>query len=489
MAPRRIPRVLIIVAAIASVLMIAALYRRDISGESWSRVVEGFTHSHNVEGDPEAVEGFDRAHRLPTAESFRGRHFEKVVALPGLSISETRKTCNWTADAKVNFMFGADVDWNVQERPDSEIDPRRRQWQDFVRNSLAYKDVESRFSGRGIVLLAGNGDTLMRTKVLLRALRGLNSKVPVEVHYYGDEMDEAKKQQLTEIYPNTVFNDLASTDNIMQANFSTSLVNYQLKTAAIVNSRWAEILLLDSDNIPVIDPAELWDSPTYQEYRTVFWPDMARTRPPNPAWAITNTRCRMDEFELESGQLLVDKSRFWYHVQLAAFMNNDPDRYYDGFLLGDKDTFRFAWHALKTRYGRPTRWLTSIGTVHQGNSNSYCGHSFAQHHPDDGRVAFLHGGLLKTMSPAVMRWHREVQGGVFRYYKRAPNDRDPSAVNDIGIRWIQNEQIPGLPKDNPAQWCTDMPDIEARDMDEVLPGFERVFTEIGGYWPLEKGAE
>ncbi|KAK3303806.1 glycosyltransferase family 71 protein [Chaetomium strumarium] len=486
MALRRIPRILILLAGITSILLITALYSHDFGASSWSRVVESFTHSDSVHGNPEAAEGFDLAHRLPSAESFRGRHLEKVLALPGLSISETRRTCNWTSDQKVNFMFGADQEWNVKERPSSEIDFRRRQWQDFVRNSPSYQDVASRFSGRGIVVLAGNGDTLMRTKVLLRALRRLNSTVPVEVHYYGDEMDDGKKQQLTDIYANTVFNDLASTDNVMHPGFHTNLINYQLKTAAIVNSRWAEILLLDSDNIPVIDPAELFDSPTYKEYRTVFWPDMARTRPPNPAWAITNTLCRMDEFELESGQLLVDKARFWHHVQLAAFMNNDRDRYYDGFLLGDKDTFRFAWHALKTRYGKPRRWLTSVGTVYEGRS--YCGNSFAQHHPDDGRIAFLHGGTLKTMSRAVMRWNRDVRGGVFRYYKRAPNDQDPAAVNDIGILWIQNEQIPDLPKDNPAQWCTDMPDVEARELDEVLPGFEEVFRELGGYWPLDKDA-
>ncbi|KAG7284924.1 hypothetical protein NEMBOFW57_009539 [Staphylotrichum longicolle] len=222
MALRRIPRTLVTAAAIASVLLIAGWYS---------------------------------------------------LALPSLSVSEARKTCNWTPNDKVNFMFDGAKDWNVKERPESEVELRRRQWQDFVRNIPPYKDVASRFFGRGIVLLAGNGDTLMRTKTLLRALHRLNSKVPIEIHYYGDEMDDGKRQQLTKIYPHTVFNDLASKDNIMHSVFSTSLINYQLKTVAIVNSRFAEILLLDSDNIPVIDPAELWESPTYREYRTIFWPE------------------------------------------------------------------------------------------------------------------------------------------------------------------------------------------------------------------------
>lgn len=487
MALRRIPRSLLAVATIASILLIAGWYRRESSGEPFrlSRVIGGFTHSDSAHDGAGAADefGFDLAHRFPSAESFRGHHFEKVVTLPNLSISETTKMCNWTSNDKVNFMFDGAIEWNVKARPDSEIDLRRRQWQDFVRNCPPYKDVASRFSGRGIVLLAGNGDTLMRTKVILRALNRLSSKVPVEVHYWDDELNDDKKQQLTKIYPHTVFNDLASKDNLMRPAFDTFLINYQLKTAAIVNSRFAHVLLLDSDNIPVIDPAELWESPTYKEYGTIFWPDIARTRPANPAWAITNTHCRMDEFELESGQLLVDKSRFWYHVKLAAFMNNDPDRYYDQFLLGDKDTFRFAWHALKTRYGRPKRWLTSVGTVYQGG---YCGHTFAQHHPDDGRIAFLHGGLLKTMTPPVLRWNRDNQSGIFRSYKRAANDQDPAGINEIGIHFFGNEQIPNLPKDNPAQWCTDMPSVEARGFDDLLPDYERFFEQIGGYWALEK---
>ena len=106
----------------------------------------------------------------------------------------------------------------------------------------------------------------------------------------------------------------------------------------------------------------------------------------------------MDEYEQESGQLLVDKRRFFYHLQLAAWFDNEHSRneYYRQILLGDKDLFRFAWHALQTQYGTPAKWLTSVGTFYE--DGYYCGHSFAQHHPDDGRVAFMHGGLVKVHS-------------------------------------------------------------------------------------------
>ena len=125
----------------------------------------------------------------------------------------------------------------------------------------------------------------------------------------------------------------------------------------------------------------------------------------------------MDEYEQESGQLLVDKRRFWYHLQLASWMNNEHGSFYNTFLLGDKDTFRFAWHALKTKYGKPTKWLASAGTVNiNGDQGTYCGYDFAQYHPDPGQsqVAFMHGGTLKSVHPELLLWNKE-QGGIFRH--------------------------------------------------------------------------
>lgn len=56
----------------------------------------------------------------------------------------------------------------------------------------------------------------------------------------------------------------------------TDIGTDNLKTAALINSRFAEPLLLDSDNIPIIAPESLWESDEYREYGTIFWPDIAR---------------------------------------------------------------------------------------------------------------------------------------------------------------------------------------------------------------------
>ncbi|KAJ0280647.1 hypothetical protein COL940_006144 [Colletotrichum noveboracense] len=424
------------------------------------------------------------AHKLATADEFLP-HFAAVIQEKAISQREARATCTWPADVFVDFQFSDTLEWVLEDRPVLEIELRRREWHDFVQKGMIpYTTVKDRFLGRGLVIVAGNADTIMRVKVILRQLNRLGSTIPIEIHYWDTEMDIGAMADLNALYTPIYYNDLSKPHNIIHIKKDGYFgINYQLKTAALLNSRWAEPILLDSDNIPILDPATLYDSIQYQEYHSVFWPDIARTRPQNPIWAIFNTPCRMAEYEQESGQLLVDKTRFWYHLQLASWLNNEQGKYYNEILLGDKDMFRFAWHALKTNFGKPKKWVTSVGTENDG---FYCGHSFAQHHPDDGRVAFLHGGLVKTVSLEVMRWNCDVKGGYLRHYKRSPSEESPEMNINVAIKFDGAAYMPDHSNKFEAAQCTDMFDVQARDLNEILPGFEQTFREIGGYWQLDQ---
>jgi len=399
-----------------------------------------------------------------------------------MTMAEAKSGCNWLAPGAVNFQYGRKSDWVVQDRSDLELESRRKQWHDFIENKLLpYASYRDRFSGRGIVIVAGNQKSIKRVRVILRALKKLGSQLPIEIHYWDNEMNEEQQKEISSMWPKMYFNDLSAPSNILETNHNGLYINYQLKTAAVMNSRFAEPLLLDSDNIPIMDPESLYESEAYKEYGTLFWPDIARTRPNNPMWAITNTECRMDEYEQESGQLLVDKRKFFYHLQLAAWFNNDHADYYNEFLLGDKDMFRFTWHALKTKFGAPAKWVTSVGTL---SDEFYCGHSFAQHHPN-GSVAFLHGGLIKTMTKEVMKWQRESRGGIFQVYKRSEFDERHIVNVNVSIKWDGGKYLPDRPKDLGVASCTDFYEVTARPLDEIVPGFEKTFEEIGGYWILE----
>lgn len=417
------------------------------------------------------------AHRLATADSFLP-HFRALTKVRGLTMAEAKSNCNWPAPEEVHFQFSDELDWVTQDRTDVELDMRRTEWRDFLTNRLLpYEQFRDRFEGRGIVIVAGDQKSQKRVRVILRALSKLGSRLPVELHYWDDEMTDEAKKNMTSLWQRTYFNDLSKAKNIVKTN-----PDGDYRTAAVINSRFAEPLLLDSDNIPVVAPETLYDSAVYKEYGTVFWPDVARTRPNNPMWAITNTECRVDEYEQESGQLLVDKRRYFYHLQLAAWFNSDHAPYYTKFLLGDKDLFRFAWHALQTKYGSPKKWLTSVGTMSDGY---YCGHSFAQHHPDDGRVAFLHGGLMQTMTPEVITWQRANQGGIFQMYKRSEFDEQHVVNVNVSVKWDGADYLPDKPADLGVGSCTDFYQVPARPLDEIIPGFEKTFQDLGGYWMID----
>ncbi|RMZ83236.1 hypothetical protein DV738_g1355, partial [Chaetothyriales sp. CBS 135597] len=423
------------------------------------------------------------AHQFHTADEFKP-HFKEVLKLPYTPIAQTKAACNWPEDAVVNFQYSTEDPWVVDLQDDRDLKARQKQWHEFIRDELLpYELYRDRFEGRGIVIVAGHVKSMKRAMVVLKALERLGSKLPVEIHFWDYEVSPEQQANVSAIYPRLHFNDLSGSWNFFKTD-KDRMANYQLKTAAVVNSRFAEVLLLDSDNVPIIDPAELFESQTYKEYGTIFYPDIARTRPENPIWAITNTPCRMDEYEQESGQLLVDKRKFFYHLQLAAWFEHKHYEYYNTFLLGDKDMFRFAWHALKTKFGRPKKWLTSVGFVEEGY---YCGHTFAQHHPD-GRVAFMHGGLLKIVPREVLRWQRDTTGGVYHYYKRADSDEQPDVSVHVGIKWDGSEYLPSRYRTDDIRMglCVDMYEVEPRPLDNIAPGYDSYFTELGGYWMIDE---
>lgn len=401
----------------------------------------------------------------PTADSYL-EHIQAIASEEAMTVADAKLGCDWPAGVDVNFQFGSDRDWARHDRPDEEIARKQAEWHAFIqRDLIPWKDVAGRFEGRGIVVCAGNERSARRLQVLLRMLKHFGTALPVEVHYFGDEeLSASSREELAGLYPRVLFADLSAPDNVYKTKHDNFYINYNVKLAALLNSRFAEPLLIDSDNVPVSDPSALFTSDTYRSFGSVFFPDIARTRPQNPMWAITNTPCRPDEYEVESGQLVVDKRRFWYHLQLAAFFGHDA--YYQEFLLGDKDCFRFAWHALRTPYGRPSRWVTSIGYVArpagleafpaadalsedeeedggigearredmrlQGGAHSfYCGHSFGQHHPDgvDAPLLFLHGGLVKTLNAEQIVHARKHAGGFFSAYKQSLRANIVSPLN------------------------------------------------------------
>jgi hypothetical protein len=52
-----------------------------------------------------------------------------------------------------------------------------------------------------------------------------------------------------------------------------ALTRWVGKVAALLHCSFREVLLLDSDNLPLLDPAYLFQDPLYQQHGNLFWPD------------------------------------------------------------------------------------------------------------------------------------------------------------------------------------------------------------------------
>lgn len=195
-----------------------------------------------------------------------------------------------------------------------------------------------RFAGRGIVVCAGGSRVFTNAYVLLSVLRRtLRCTLPIEVWHFGaDEMSPSMAGLLAEL-------DVEVVDALPHIAAETASVRdgWQLKPFAIQYSRFAEVLLLDADQVPVRDPAEVFDWPEYRETGAVFWPDMVELRETNPVWAALGLAPRRT-VSFESGQVLVDKRQHWRALSVVGALNAEAERLYR-MIYGDKDTFLIGW--------------------------------------------------------------------------------------------------------------------------------------------------
>ena len=52
---------------------------------------------------------------------------------------------------------------------------------------------------------------------------------------------------------------------------AANIKGFALKAFALYATSFTEVILLDADNIPVMNPALLFDSPEYKLHGNVFW--------------------------------------------------------------------------------------------------------------------------------------------------------------------------------------------------------------------------
>ena len=220
-------------------------------------------------------------------------------------------------------------------------------------------------TGRGIVVVGGGEKYLPGTYVLLRMLRHLGCTLPIEVWHLGlKEMPVEWGSRLAQYVGHggairdayRVADALEQEGRITRASpgmpVAATLYGWESKLFALQWSRFEEVLLLDADNMPVRDPAFLFDEPEYQRHGAVFWPGPTPDelwytvrRDSWKAFGIPDEEYRQ-ECEHETGQVLVDKRRHWDCLSLCNWYSQNLRNWFGKFQLGDKEIPRLSWRKL-----------------------------------------------------------------------------------------------------------------------------------------------
>ena len=161
--------------------------------------------------------------------------------------------------------------------------------------------------------------------------------------------------------------DMQTITPIYKPDFVVS--GYAIKVFAIIFSNFEEVLSLDADSLPVVNPDLLFELPCYQQFGNVFWSDMNGNTLDAVVYEMFNLTVPWEGdalasfFGAESGQVLLNRyaDAFAYetmtdvaehanvhrqrHVQVLLwmwFVTTNNDWFYQH-MLGDKDSYRLAF--------------------------------------------------------------------------------------------------------------------------------------------------
>lgn len=186
------------------------------------------------------------------------------------------------------------------------------------------------YRGAGIVSTGGPQHMTMFYAVV-RMLRHLGCRLPIEVWTLLHAMPPQIMAEMQLL--GVSFHDIGAALSQGQGQvFVDSYSNprrfirkpYIFKQLAILSASCEQCIFLDADNLPLRDPTYLFSLPEFKETGMLLWPDLwlAKAGPAaiREIFAVSAATPYVDERSVESGQLVLDKSRVWTALLVATFM-------------------------------------------------------------------------------------------------------------------------------------------------------------------------
>lgn len=226
-------------------------------------------------------------------------------------------------------------------------------------------DKKHHIKGKGIVMVGGYKFSWL-SLLNIHQLRRRGSKLPVEV--YIPTVEEYDEQFCETVLPQLGARCVLGYEQLPFTEYEKyfNLQRYEYKIMAILTSSFDDVLLLDSDNVVLENPDELFNWDTYKKFQLILWPDCWQ-RTTNPfLFDLLNVSVDyssvtdMSSYNLhdlpgavqnpstESGMLLVNKHSQLETLLLSLYLNIYGFDYYyplitqGGAGQGDKDTYMLA---------------------------------------------------------------------------------------------------------------------------------------------------
>ena len=230
-----------------------------------------------------------------------------------------------------------------------------------------------RYDGRGIVICGGGVKYFTNAWVCINMLRRLGCALPIQLWHLGTKECDATMRAL--VSPLGV--ECLDAHKLRRKFPMRILRGWELKPYAILHSPFRQVLFLDADNVPVVNPEFLFDTAEFQRTGAVFWPDYwhGKNKVAATIWKSCGLR-QPSEPEFETGQIVLDKQRCWHALRLALWFNENSDFYY-AYVHGDKETFHLAFRKLGKSYSLVPKRIYSL-------ERTMCQHDF------QGRRIFQH---------------------------------------------------------------------------------------------------
>lgn len=237
---------------------------------------------------------------------------------------------------------------------------------------------QNHYDARGIVMVAGGDKYYLNAYCSIRLLRDKGCDLPIEVWRLNQKESrpivEKELQKLgCEIIDASEFNK-----KLKQPH--THLNGWECKPFAIINSKFEDVLFLDTDVFVDGDPEFVFDTKTYKDVGAIYKPDYNRLQKWRTFWKVMGIPYR-DEPEFESGIIYINKKKCWKALNLTNKICEYGTRFFFDHFFGDKEAFHAAHILTNTDYYmEPTPIKSLEGTM-------------VQHH--EGKPLYYHRNMEK----------------------------------------------------------------------------------------------